>query len=106
MPIEDVRIGGLYAQHAPHHPLPGHNVFEERFWMDYGPDGRTRYHFREIQTYSDRNDSVTFTFASQTGLHAFRTRRIYLRYKHVARPGPRPDHGAVEGNLYRHYSNV
>eukprot|EP00434_Breviolum_minutum_P033715 symbB.v1.2.029834.t1/scaffold3307.1/size59352/1 len=79
MPIEDVRIDELYAQHAPHHPLPRHNVFEERFWMDHLLDGRARYHFREIQTYNERDDSVTFTFASQTGLHAFRTRRIYLR---------------------------
>lgn len=105
-PIEDVRIDELYAQHAPHHPLPKHNVFEERFWMDRLLDGQVhRYYFREIQTYNERDDSMTYAFASQAGLHAFRTRRIYLRYKQVERPGQWPDIGVVEGNLYRHYAN-
>ena len=108
VPLESMTIDQLYAQHAPHVPLPGRNEFAEQFWTDYAPDdGRPRYHFREVQGHGEEAVAErTFTFESQTGLHGFRTRRIHLRYRHEARPGPRPDYSVTEANLYRVYSRM
>ena len=42
-PIENWFIERLYAQHAPHMPLPGRSDYPERIWVDYGPTGNVRH---------------------------------------------------------------
>ena len=41
--IENAVIERLYAQHAPHLPLPGRSDYQEQLWVGYGPYGQPRF---------------------------------------------------------------
>ena len=101
-PIEDVVIERLYAQHAPHMPLPGQSDIAEQFWTDYGLYGQPRYNFLETGA---PEPQMTYIFDSQTGLHGFRTARIHIRYRNEGMPGPWPTEQTI-ANLYRHFCRM